>query len=144
MFGLFLKAVSGAIVWALANVVYYDLRRKGIRNFGRFAAFWVGTPTTWITLFAVREGEQRPLAPPSDDEDALLAEIRADKAVRRLRAPGRHAARAEVASGESAGGEGEGDGTASPREGSGAVGAEDVDAQAGRTTGDAPRSDRGR
>lgn len=82
MFGLFLKAVVGAILWALANVVYYDLKRKGVRNFGRFAAFWVGNPTTWITFFAVREGRQPTFHPPPDDDDALFAELRSDRALR--------------------------------------------------------------
>lgn len=81
MFEVFLKAVVGAIVWTLANIVYYDLKRKGERNFGRFAAFWVGNPTTWITFFAVREG-RRPTFDASVDDDALLAEIRSDRALR--------------------------------------------------------------
>jgi hypothetical protein len=82
MFGFFLKALVGAIVWALANVVYYDLKRRGVRSFGRFAAFWVGNPTTWITFFVVPEGRQRSLEAPADDEAALLAEIRRDRALR--------------------------------------------------------------
>lgn len=82
MFGFFLKALVGAIVWALANVVYYDLKRKGVRSFGRFAAFWVGNPTTWITFFVVPEGRHPAFEPPPDDEAALLAEIRSDRALR--------------------------------------------------------------
>lgn len=82
MFDLFLKALVGAIVWTLANVVYYDLKRRGVHSFGRFAAFWVGTPTTWITFFVVREGRQPTFEETSDDEAALLAEIRSDKALR--------------------------------------------------------------
>jgi len=95
MFGVFLQAVVGAILWALANVVYYDLRRRGVRNFGRFAAFWVGTPTTWLMLFAVREG-RRPSFEPVDDDDTLLAEVRMDRA-RRIAAEvsGRGDARAD-------------------------------------------------
>lgn len=75
MFGHFLNAILGAIVWALANIVYYDLKRKGVRNFGRFAAFWVGNPATWITFFAVREGNPDLVDPPADDDEALLAEV---------------------------------------------------------------------
>ena len=82
MFGLFLKALVGAILWTLANVVYYDPKRKGVRGFGRFAAFWVGTPTTWITFFCVREGRYPTFEPPPDDDGALLAEIRSDRALR--------------------------------------------------------------
>lgn len=82
MFGFFLKALVGAIVWALANVVYYDLKRRGVRSFGRFAAFWVGNPTTWITFFVVPEGRQPSVERPADDEGTLLAEIRRDRALR--------------------------------------------------------------
>jgi hypothetical protein len=81
---LFLKTLIGAIVWALANVVYVDLKRKGARGFGRFAAFWVGTPTTWVAFFVVPEGRRPNLSPPPDD-DALLAEIRRDRALRGAR-----------------------------------------------------------
>jgi len=83
MFTLFLKAVITAIVWAIANVVYIDLRRKGIHGFTRFAAFWAGTPTTWISLFAVKEGRQPTFAVHDDEDDgALLAEVRRDRAIR--------------------------------------------------------------
>ena len=94
MLGLFLKAVIGAILWALANVVYYDLKRKGVRGFGRFAAFWVGTPTTWITLFCVREGRLPKFEPPPDNDQMLLTEIRMDRA---LRAPAGETAKGERA-----------------------------------------------
>lgn len=76
----FLQVVIGAIVWAVANVVYIDLKRKGIHGFTRFAAFWAGTPTTWISLFAVRDGVAQTFETGSDDE--LLAEVRADRARR--------------------------------------------------------------
>lgn len=79
----FLEAVLAAIVWVVANVVYVDMKRKGIHGFTRFAAFWAGSPTTWITLFAVREGKQPSFhAPPDDDAADLLTEIRKDRAVR--------------------------------------------------------------
>ena len=77
-----LKLLLGALVWVVANVVYMDLKRKGIRGFTRFAAFWTGTPTTWISLFAIKEGSQPVIDPPPDDEgEALLAEIRRDRAL---------------------------------------------------------------
>lgn len=79
----FLEVLLGAIVWLVANVVYIDLKRKGIRGFTRFAAFWAGTPTTWITLFAVREGVQPTFHPPEDDEgEQLLEDIRRDRSLR--------------------------------------------------------------
>ena len=82
MFDLFLKALVGAIVWALANVVYFDLKRRGVHGFTRFAAFWVGNPTTWITFFVVPEGRPPTFEAVPDDEDELLAEIRHDRALR--------------------------------------------------------------
>lgn len=79
----FLEALIGAIVWVVANVVYVDLRRKGIHGFTRFAAFWVGNPTTWITLFAVPEGRQPTFHPVENGNDAdLLLEIRRDRVLR--------------------------------------------------------------
>lgn len=80
MSGPFLQSIIAAIVWIVANVVYLDMRRKGIHGFTRFAAFWAGTPTTWITLFAVREGRQPSFEPQGDEE--LLQEIRRDRALR--------------------------------------------------------------
>ena len=78
----FLQTVLAAIVWLVANVVYFDLKRKGIHGFTRFAAFWVGTPTTWITLFAVPSGERPTFRPPEDEGQELLAEIRRDRRLR--------------------------------------------------------------
>lgn len=79
----FLEVLIGAIVWVVANIVYIDLRRKGIHGFTRFAAFWVGNPTTWISLFAVRESRQPAFQPVEDEDDgALLLEIRKDREAR--------------------------------------------------------------
>ena len=83
----FLQSVVGAIVWTIANVVYVDLRRKGVRGFGRFTAFWVGNPATWITLFVVKEGQVVLVQPAADDDDRLLREIRVDRELRSLGAP---------------------------------------------------------
>jgi hypothetical protein len=80
----FLERAVGAIVWVLANAVYFDMKRKGVRGFSRFAAFWVGNPLTWITFFRVKEGGALQVEPPPDDEDRLLREVRVD---RELRAP---------------------------------------------------------
>lgn len=81
MFGSFLQTLITAVVWIVANVVYLDMKRKGLRGFTRFAAFWAGTPTTWITFFAVREGTQ-PTFDFGVDYDGLLEQIRRDKALR--------------------------------------------------------------
>lgn len=75
------QGLVAALVWIVANVVYLDLRRRGIHGFTRFAAFWVGTPTTWITLFAVRDGRQ-PAFEAEDDDLALLEAIRRDRSLR--------------------------------------------------------------
>jgi len=76
----FLQLIIGAIVWAVANVVYVDMRRKGMRGFTRCAAFWAGTPTTWCALFAIPEGKHPKFKASSDDDDeALLLEIRRDR-----------------------------------------------------------------
>lgn len=75
------QSVVAAIVWIVANVVYLDMKRKGIHGFTRFAAFWAGTPTTWITFFAAREGRQPTFVSEADDDD-LLREVRRDRALR--------------------------------------------------------------
>ncbi len=77
----FLQWWIGAIVWLVANVVYVDMKRKGLHGFTRFAAFWAGTPTTWISLFALQDGQQ-PAFERSTDDDHLLEEIRRDRALR--------------------------------------------------------------
>lgn len=76
-----LETIIAAIVWAIANVVYIDMRRKGVEGFTRFAAFWVGNPTTWIWLFSIDEGTV-PTFDPVDDE-TLLDQIRRDRIERR-------------------------------------------------------------
>lgn len=78
----FLEAWVGAIVWAIANLVYVDMRRRGDRGFGRIVAFFAGQPTTWIAFFAVGEGRVPRIEPPPDDEDRLLREIRVDRELR--------------------------------------------------------------
>lgn len=83
MIGSAAQALIAAIVWVVANVVYLDLRRKGIHGFTRFAAFWAGTPTTWITFFAVQEAKHPTFeAGADDDELALLEAIRRDRELR--------------------------------------------------------------
>ena len=75
----FLQWWFGAIVWLVANVVYVDMKRKGLHGFTRFAAFWAGTPTTWIALFALKDGTQPRFERPDDDDTTLLEEIRRDR-----------------------------------------------------------------
>jgi len=77
-----LRAAAGVLVSVVANLVYFDLRRRGRRGWTRFFSFWLGTPVTWLTFFVLKEGSQPALEPPADDEEALLREIREDRALR--------------------------------------------------------------
>jgi hypothetical protein len=77
----FLEELVGLVVWLLAVAVYVDARRKGLRGFRRLVSFWMGFPATWLSFLVVSEGSQPLLAPPPDDEDALLEEIRRDRAL---------------------------------------------------------------
>lgn len=81
MIGTVFQSIVAALVWIVANVVYLDMKRKGVRGFTRFAAFWAGTPTTWIIFFAVRDG-RRPRFETGTEDDQLLREIRRDRALR--------------------------------------------------------------
>lgn len=81
MFGSFFQTLITAVVWIVANVVYLDMKRKGVGGLTRLAAFWAGTPTTWITFFAVRDGVQPTFEEPADD-DALLDAVRRERALR--------------------------------------------------------------
>jgi len=76
------RGITGALVWLVANVVYLDKRRRGRRGIARFFAFWLGLPATFITLVVLREGDEDLVRPPADDEDALLREVRQDRALR--------------------------------------------------------------
>jgi len=96
----FLEWAVGAIVWATANAVYFDLRRKGVRGFGRFAAFWAGNPATWITFFAVKEGRVEHVEPPPDDDERLLREVRIDRELRTQELPPMIEVRQKRAGGE--------------------------------------------
>ncbi len=84
----FLRWTVAAIVWSIANVVYLDMTRKGVRGFGRFAAFWAGNPLTWLTLFLMKEPAVARIETPPDDEDRLLREVRVDRELRGLGRPG--------------------------------------------------------
>lgn len=95
---LMFEAIVGGIVSILANVIYIDRKRKGLPGFGRICAFWMGTPLTWLWFFVIPEGKRPVIAPPKDDMDELLAEIRREKA---LRASGGEEDRALPEGGES-------------------------------------------
>ena len=90
-FGL-LEAFAGAVLLTVANAVYFDLKRKGQRGFGRFIAFWLGTPVSWATWLLLPEGTVPQLKPPPDDEEGLLREVRLDRARRIASESGRSAA----------------------------------------------------
>ncbi len=102
MFGSFFQTLITAVVWIVANVVYLDMKRKGVGGFTRLAAFWAGTPTTWITFFAVRDGVQPTFEEPADD-DELLEAIRRDRALRKPEEDGE----SSVGDGDPTGGPGE-------------------------------------
>lgn len=76
------RSITGALVWLVANVVYLDKRRRGRRGIARFFAFWLGLPVSFVTLVVLREGEEELVRPPEDDEEALLREVRQDRALR--------------------------------------------------------------
>lgn len=76
------ESLISFLVWLVANLVYLDRKRSGRRGVRRILAFWLGSPTTWLTLVFVREGSTLRVVPPPDDEGALLAEIRRDRRLR--------------------------------------------------------------
>lgn len=86
----FLETLIAAIVWVVANVVYLDLRRKGVPGLTRLAAFWVGLPTTLITVLVVDDDPHPTFSPARDDDEIrLLADIRRDRALRAATEKGR-------------------------------------------------------
>lgn len=76
------EAILGFFVLLAANGLYIDMKRKGRRGLGRIILFWMGTPFTWLWFFGVKEGKEPEMIEPPDDADALLAEIRRDRALR--------------------------------------------------------------
>jgi hypothetical protein len=74
--GFLLEELVGLAVWLLANSVYLRARRAGSGGLQRLLAFWMGLPGTFLCMVLVKEGSKSRLAPPPDDEDALLAEVR--------------------------------------------------------------------
>ncbi len=77
-----LEELVGALVWLAANGLYIDLKRKGRPGIPRLIFFWMGTPATWLWFFLVPEGKKKAKLPPVDDAQAILEEIRKDKALR--------------------------------------------------------------
>jgi hypothetical protein len=72
----FIEEIVGLVVWVVSLAVYVDLRRRGRHGFTRLVTFWVAFPGSWISMIWAREGSQPDIAPPPDDEAALLEEIR--------------------------------------------------------------------
>ncbi len=75
-------SLVGGALWTVANATYIRLRSSGRGGLSRVLAFWLGLPTTWVTLVFVREG-----TPMLEDDEAeqlapLLREVRADRARR--------------------------------------------------------------
>ena len=73
------EGLIGSLIWALANILYVDLKRKGKPGFSRIILFWMGTPLTWLWFFLLSEGSAPALEEAPDDADEILAEIRRDK-----------------------------------------------------------------
>jgi len=84
-----LEAIVTVVVSAVSNMVYLDLKRKGIHGFTRFLAFWMGNPWTWVTFFVVPEGTQQVFEPPPDDDARVLQEVRRDRLLRGRATQGR-------------------------------------------------------
>jgi hypothetical protein len=81
--GFLVEELVGLVLWLVANWTYVQARRTGRHGFTRLLAFFFGLPGTVATLFLVREGSQPRLAPPPDDEEGLLAEVRRARALSR-------------------------------------------------------------
>lgn len=77
-----MEELIGSLVWLAANWLYIDMKRKGRTGFARIFFFWMGIPATWLWLFLIPAGKKTKLPPPSDDFDAIMAEIQRDKALR--------------------------------------------------------------
>ena len=79
--GFLLEELIGLAVWLVANSVYLRARRTGSGGLQRLLAFWMGLPGTFLCMVLVKEGSQSSLAPPPDDEDALLVEVRRSRSL---------------------------------------------------------------
>jgi hypothetical protein len=77
--GLVFEGIFGGIVWVLANLLYIDLKRKGVSGWSRIILFFMGMPLTGLWLFLIREGSAPELEEAPDDAEALLAEIRRER-----------------------------------------------------------------
>lgn len=76
------ETIVGGVLWILANVVYWEARREGERGCRRFLAFWLGFPTTILSLLFIPEGSQPPLRNDDRGLKGLVQEIRRDRGVR--------------------------------------------------------------
>ena len=77
------ESIIGGFVWAAANYLYADMRRKGKRGLSRFFLFWMGMPTNWLWLFLIKEGSEPEQLEAPDDAETLLEEIRQEQALGR-------------------------------------------------------------
>ena len=80
--GALVNSVVAGVIWVVANIVYFTRKSHGRRGFARLLAFWFGLPLTWATFFLMPEGRVDWIRPPPDDEEALFAEVRRDRALR--------------------------------------------------------------
>ena len=78
------QGILTLLVWVVATVAYISYVRDGERGFKRLAAFWLGFPWTLCSAFIVRPSGRfrEPKRDELEDEQALLMEIRRDRALR--------------------------------------------------------------
>lgn len=77
-----LEVAIGFFVWLIANWAYLDFRRNGIRGFKRVVAFFMGWPTTFLTLLLVVESRRPRIKDDDEGLEELVREIRRDRLVR--------------------------------------------------------------
>jgi len=79
------EAIFGAVLWLLANIVYWDDRRRGRDDgFRRIVAFLLGWPATFVTFLVLTEGSVPPARRDDAGLDALVDRIREDRLRREL------------------------------------------------------------
>ena len=85
-----LEGILGSLVWIVANVAYGSYVRDGERGFKRVLAFYLGFPGTLCSAFAIPRSKRiaEHQHDELEDEQALLMEIRRDRARRLSPTPG--------------------------------------------------------
>ena len=83
-----LSGLLGSFVWVAANFAYWSHVRDRERGFKRFAAFWLGFPITFVSMFTAPRAKrvQESRSSELEEEHRLLLEIRHDRARRDERA----------------------------------------------------------